>query len=124
MLGFNKIQNSTKGAYNIVSLCYEQNTCVAGGSKRMFRYFINKYNPSEVHATSDLAKYTGFVYDKLGFNIECITEPEYIWCDNHNNVFTDSQLTATNNNRLIKIHNSGNIKFRWHRDVNHKLERK
>lgn len=130
ILGINKRQdrgNREDGVYEVASICYKYNTCVTGGSQKLFEYFKYTYNPLKVYAACGLAKFTGFVYDRLGFKVECITEPQYIWCDNHNNVFINSQLCneyTNSENKLVKIYDSGDIKFSWHRDVNHKSERK
>lgn len=68
--------------YELIRLCYKLNTNIVGGSERMFKYFLNRYLPTSILSYCNIAKFTGRVYNTLGFKLsttEPITEPNYIW---------------------------------------------
>ena len=60
-------------------LCFDHDTVVVGGAEKMFKYFLNKYDAKSILSYADLSKFTGLIYKKLGFTLEGITEPDYVW---------------------------------------------
>lgn len=54
--------------YELLRLC---STCkVVGGAEKLFSYFIEKYSPKSIISYCDLSKFTGKVYERLGFFIK------------------------------------------------------
>lgn len=68
-----------KYQYEMIRLCWRDDIDVIGGSEKLFKHFINKYNPISVISYCNLAKFNGRVYSKLGFNCTEITKPNYVW---------------------------------------------
>jgi hypothetical protein len=118
--------------YELHRLCYTKHTRVIGGAEKLFRYFIIKYKPSSVITYSDISKFTGNIYTKLGFKVIEITKPSYVWVDtNTNNVLSryqtqkqrllDLGIGAENQTEdeimsshgYLKVYNSGNLKLAW-----------
>lgn len=66
----------------------------------MFSYFLEKYKPSLIISYCNIGKFTGKIYEKLGFTLSHISSPNYVWVTEHSNdVITRYQSTKSN---LIK----------------------
>lgn len=52
----------------------------------MLKYFIDKHKPKSIITYSDISKFTGNVYSRLGFVVDSITEPSYVWVDNQGSI--------------------------------------
>lgn len=52
---------------------------VIGGASKLFSYFIKNYSPSSIISYCNLSKMSGNVYEKLGFNLKEISNPNYVW---------------------------------------------
>jgi len=63
----------------LVRFCSKLNTNVVGGSSRLFKYFIRKYNYDNVISYSDISFFSGGMYEKLGFTLDGSTPPNYWW---------------------------------------------
>lgn len=76
-----KSLGSTKkdGVYEMLRFCNKLNTSVIGGGSKLFKFFINKYQPTEVISFSDKRYFTGSIYPLLGFQYEKDTKPNYFY---------------------------------------------
>ena len=76
------MSSDSKYQYELVRMGYKLGTMVYKGMAKLFRYFLDKYNPNSIIAYCDFAKYTGKMYSELGFKI-CkdikLTNPDYVW---------------------------------------------
>ena len=132
IMTFGKPRFDNDSEYELIRLCNKANTKVVGGAQKLFQYFVEKYNPSTVSTYSDISKFTGNIYTKLGFRVTEFTQPTYVWVDtNTNHVLSRYQTqkdklienkwgTADQteneimeNNGYLKIYNSGNLKLVW-----------
>ena len=104
---------------------------IAGGAERLFSNFVKTHKNASIITYSDISKFTGNIYLKLGFNVVKITEPGYVWVSAHNNVIsryktqkyklpsqgieninqTEDQIMS--NLGYYKLYNSGNIKMEY-----------
>lgn len=48
-------------------------------AEKLFKHFIEVYNPSYVISYSDITKHSWWLYNALWFNLEKITSPSYRW---------------------------------------------
>ena len=81
---------------------------------------------------SDITKFTGNTYPKLGFKVECILDPNYVWVNPNNfEVFTRYQTmkhklvesglgdeSQTEDSIMeglgfLKVYDCGNLKLSW-----------
>lgn len=69
--------------YELIRLAYKTDVKIVGGSERMFKHFIEKYNPNSIVSYCDISKFKGNVYIKLGFTAEEISKPNYVWVQEH-----------------------------------------
>lgn len=135
IMTFGKPRFNSDYEYELIRLCWKDNLTVIGGTKKLFKYFINNYKPSSILTYSDLSKFTGKVYLGLGFKIisdEYYTEPNYVWFNTRNKQVLPRYKTQKHklievglgdesqtedeimhNNNYIKIYDSGSIKLVW-----------
>jgi very-short-patch-repair endonuclease len=128
--GFPRFNHSCQ--YELHRLCWKSNVAVIGGLEKMFSYFKKTYNPTSIITYSDITKFTGNCYLKLGFKVESITEPNYVWVEDSTNKVlpryqtqkhklikaglgeeTQTEDEIMNSLGYLKVYNSGNIKLYW-----------
>jgi hypothetical protein len=72
-------QKSQEGSYELLRFCNKLNTSVVGGASKLFKYFINNYEPKEIISYSDYSRSTGNMYEQLGFSLSHNSDPNYYW---------------------------------------------
>ena len=140
IMTFGKPRFSNDYEYELIRLCFDYGVSIVGGTEKMFKYFIRKYNPTNIISYSDLSKFGATVYTRLGFKPLEVTNPNYVWC----NYYTGEVLTRyqTTKQKLVdkglgssdqtedeimrghdylKIYNSGNLKLIWNRNEKEQL---
>ena len=137
MMSFSKPRFNSNFQYELTRLCFNDKYIVIGGAEKLFKHFLNKYNPESIVAYCDISKFTGNVYTRLGFKTsnDCITEPNYVWVDkDKNSVLTRYQTQKhllvkhglgskeqTEDEIMLelgfyKIYDSGNLRLAWYKD--------
>ena len=73
--------------YEIIRICWKPGVVVVGGLEKLFKTFTSEYNPSSVITYSDIGKFTGNSYLKLGFKTDTnsLIAPNYVWVKPENN---------------------------------------
>lgn len=70
-----------KNSIELLRFCNKLNTTVVGGASKLFKHFIKTYNTSTIISFSDRARTSGKIYSILGFKLDHISEPGYVWVD-------------------------------------------
>ena len=52
---------------------------ISGSASKLFNHFIKENKPSNILSYSDMAKTKGLIYKTLGFNLDHISKPNYVW---------------------------------------------
>ena len=86
--------------FEIIRLCYKDNITVIGGTEKLFKYFIDKYNPTSVISYCNISKFDGSTYQNIGFTLDHISAPGYVWVDTSTNTILSRYQTQKS--RLIK----------------------
>lgn len=135
VMTFDSSRYDSKYQYEMVRYCTLSGYSVTGGARKLFKYFINKYNAESIVSYCNMDKFSGGVYTKLGFSLTGITKPGYFW-SNHKATHVLSRYqtrkemlielglgdeTQTEDEIMdmqgyIKIYNSGNLKFEWYKE--------
>lgn len=123
--------------YELHRLCWKDDIAVIGGSEKLFKYLINKYNTKSVVTYVDISKFTGKVYTRLGFKPieDIITKPSYHWVNSHLNtvlsryqsqkhllieqglgIKEQTEDEIMNSLGYLKVYNSGNLKLAWKKE--------
>ena len=116
--------------YEMHRMCWKTGIVCKGGTERLYRYFEKKYKPQRVISYCDFQKFTGSQYIRLGFKLDHISEPGYVWWKQSGNIVmtryqsqkqrliklglgtkekTEDEIMY--NQGFIKIYNSGNLVF-------------
>jgi hypothetical protein len=119
--------NFGENKYEMIRFCNILNTNVIGGASKLFKYFVEKYNPKEVISYADRSHSNGNLYKQLGFEQIRITNPNYYYVINgerkHRFGFRKDVLVKQGfdknkteheimlERKIFRIFNSGNLKF-------------
>ena len=68
-----------EGEYELMRFCSKQGHLIVGGASKLLKHFINNYNPKKIISYADLRWSQGNVYEKLGFNKEHESRPNYFY---------------------------------------------
>lgn len=94
VMTFNTPRFDNEAEYELVRLAYKNNVNVIGGSEKMFKYFLDVYKPASIISYCNIAKFTGAVYERLGFKFIGYTIPNYVWYDLNRNVVLNRYKTT------------------------------
>lgn len=132
VMTFGRPRHSNDYEWELLRYC---SSCrVTGGASKMFNFFMLKCNEGDrILSFQDMDKFSGNLYDKLGFEYEGYTKPSYTWVKRDNifdryswyvilhkgvdNVLGTSYGKGENNINLMKkegyvrVYNSGMRKY-------------
>ena len=124
-------RRGVEGSYEMLRFCNKLNINIVGGASKLFKYFIDKYNPVEVLSFADRSWSNGDLYRKLGFEFIQETQPNYYYViegkRKHRFGFRKDVLIKRGGNPdkteheimadlgIDRIYDSGNLKFLFKR---------
>jgi hypothetical protein len=76
--------SSQNNTFELLRFCNKLNTNVVGGASKLFKYFIQTYQPDKIVSYCDLRWSCGKLYEILGFNLSHISRPNYFYIDKTN----------------------------------------
>lgn len=134
LMSFGKPRFNTECEWELIRFSTELSTQVIGGAAKMFKNFVENYKPTSVISYCDLSKFTGNIYKILEFNLEGITEPNYVWINlqtydvmsryqtqKHQLVALglgndyESEVDIMSRLGYKRIYDCGNLRFVWRR---------
>ena len=65
--------------WELLRLCTTKGYSVTGGAERLFKEFTRSYNPESVISYCDMSKFSGTVYERLGFRLKSKPFPSCHW---------------------------------------------
>jgi very-short-patch-repair endonuclease len=71
-----------EGSYELIRFCTKTNTSVIGGASKLLKHFINKNSPKKIISYCDRRWSNGEFYEKIGFNTDHVTKPNYWYTKN------------------------------------------
>ena len=128
LMTFCKPRFNKKYEWELSRFCSKAGCNVIGGASKLFKYFINEYSPKSIISYSNIAHTKGNLYKMLGFNLESISEPNYVWyrsnkfysryqCQKHKLLeqgFDGKSETEIMHNRgYYRIYDCGNKIWSW-----------
>lgn len=135
LMTFGKPRFNSDCQYELIRLCYKDDISIVGGAEKMFKHFTRKYNPDSVLSYCDMPKFTGNVYNRLGFKVDKLTDPNYVWVDTiHNEVLPryktqkqkliemgigseeETEDEIMENLGFYKVYDCGNMRFKWKKE--------
>ncbi len=116
-IGRAKSQNN-KYEYEWVRGCPASNNVVIGGTSKLFKYFIKKYNPKSVLCYADWNLFDGKGYKECGFKLEGYTGPDKFYIKNNTmerinrNPYKYKEFKElVQQNKLFMCFGAGSLKF-------------
>jgi len=130
--GKRKITGSSNPDMEMFRFATKTGYQVIGGASKMFTYFVRKYKPNKVISYADVRYSNGLFYEKLGFTLKHISNPNYWYITEDRRrehrvkyqkhklqsklEFFDSSLTEWENmikNGRDRIYDCGNYVYEW-----------
>lgn len=103
IMTFGKPRYNKKFEWELLRLCSKFDYKVIGGSEKLFKYFINNYNPQSIISYCDNSKFKGDVYERLGFNLKNYGKPTKHWYNPKTTIhITDNLLRQRGFDQLFK----------------------
>ena len=101
LMTFGKSRFNKNCEYELLRYCSHYN--VVGGANKLFKYFIDNYKPNSVVSYCDTSKFSGKVYDTLGFKCVKTNSPRKHWYSlKEKRHITDGLLLSQGYDRLFK----------------------
>ena len=101
LMTFGKSRFNKNCEYELLRYCSHYN--VVGGAEKLFKHFINEYKPSSIVSYCDTSKFSGKVYDALGFTHVKTNSPRKHWYSTkEKRHITDGLLLSQGYDRLFK----------------------
>ena len=133
VMTFGKSRFNSNFSWELIRLCSLSDYNIIGGASKLFKFFIDTYKPSDIISYCDIDKFSGSVYNKLGFEFIEYSEPSYIYTDYKNiiprykaqksklpklfNMEFDNNLSESEimeSLGYVKVYNSGNAVYKCH----------
>ena len=122
--------------WELLRLCTKAEYKVVGGAEKLFKHFIEKYEPESIISYCDYSKFTGEVYTRLGFKQNGKPKPSKHWSkgsehitDNllrqrgYDQLFNANYGKGTSNEELmlengwLPIYDCGQLTFIWKNNI-------
>ena len=116
--------------WELTRFCNLININVIGGASKLFKYFIQKYQPEMIVSYSDIRLFNGNLYKKLGFISKSQSKPNYWYVKGglryHRFNFRKSVLLKEGydpnktereimfERKIYRIYDCGNIRWEYH----------
>lgn len=100
IMTFGKPRYNKQYQWELLRLCTKSEYKIIGGSERLFKHFVNTYDPQSIISYCDIAKFTGEVYLRLGFELHHHSGVAKIWSKNKSKI-TDNLLRQRGYDQLF-----------------------
>lgn len=107
VMTFSKPRFSKKYEYEMIRFCSLKHHNVVGGASKLWKFFLEKYNPKSVVSYANLRFSNGGLYEKLGFSQVGQSAPNYFY-------FKDSKLENRNKyqkHRIKELYDAGVLSY-------------
>lgn len=127
LMTFGKRKINRLSQIELLRFCNKINMTIIGGASKLFKNFIETYDPDYIISYANLDISIGDLYDKLGFIFEKYTDVNYWWVKdkikyhrsnfmkhtliNNDKLKTESEIMRKNG--FYKLYGTGNIKYKW-----------
>lgn len=119
LMTFGTPRYNKKFQYELLRLCTDKDYKVVGGSNKLFKYFIDSYNPLSIISYCDNGKFSGDVYKSLNFTLKTFGTPSCHWFNlKTGRHITDNLLRARG---FSQLHGDNNYKIASKGDSNKEL---
>ena len=137
VMTFGKPRYNRNFEWELIRLCYHPEYSVVGGSEKLFKEFVQDYNPVSIISYCDKSKFSGRVYYNLGMTLKSEGLPSKHWYSStetekskhitnnfllqrgYDQIFNESYGKGTSNEELIRargylpVFDCGQMTFEW-----------
>lgn len=99
IMTFGKPRYNKNFEYELIRYCSSKN--IIGGAEKLFKYFLNNYNPTSIISYCDKSKFNGSVYTKLGFSYKTTNISRHWYNIKTNEHILDSLLRQRGFDQLL-----------------------
>ena len=103
IMTFGKPRMNKKYEYELIRLCSKMGFSVLGGASRIFKYFLNNYNPKSIISYCDISLFTGNIYSKLGFTYSHTSLPNYRYTKNYQTTYPRQMFQKNKLSSVLEI---------------------
>lgn len=133
-MSFGKPRFSKNCEYELLRYANKYSYRIIGGAEKLFKHFIEEYCPNSIISYCDIDKFSGQVYEKLGFKFNRYTAPTFNWTDydrvlnwkvvldkGPDKILGTNYGKGTSNEEImikegfVKVYNSGNKVYIWNK---------
>lgn len=133
LMTFSKPHNTNKIQYELSRFCSKAGCNVLGGASKLFKFFVNTYNPKTIISYSNIAHTRGNLYETLGFIFSHTSKPSYVWNKNRKilsryqtrikelkqkGFYGENEIEIMHNLGYVRIFDCGNKVWIWHNNKN------
>ncbi|MCD8211781.1 MAG: hypothetical protein LUC17_01985, partial [Oscillospiraceae bacterium] len=79
VMSFGIPRYSKKYEWEILRYAAVPDKSIVGGTEKLFSCFLKDFTPESVISYCDIAKFTGKMYERLGFSLDHISSPNKVW---------------------------------------------
>jgi len=103
VMTFCKARFTTSCNWELSRFCSKTDLNVCGGANKLFKYFLDNYvkNNETIVSYSNIAKTTGKVYEKMGFEFSNISQPNYVWWNSMKHDVLSRYQTRMKNETIV-----------------------
>lgn len=101
IMTFGKPRYNKNYEWELLRLCTKGDYKVVGGAEKLFKHFVQQYNPNSIISYCDYSKFTGEVYVRLGFKQKGKPSPSLHWSKDVIQI-TDNLLRQRGFDQLFK----------------------
>lgn len=87
--------------WELLRLATQSGYKVVGGASKLFKHFVDDIHPDSIVTYCNLSKFTGEVYEKLGFKHVRNNAPNIWWCRGEKKVISDTLLNQRGYDQLF-----------------------
>lgn len=116
LMSFCKPRFSAAGDWEVSRYCAKRGVRVVGGASKLFSHFLknNADVGQKIISYSDIAKTRGHLYENLGFVLDHISKPNYVWWKRGAEILSRYSCQMKNEDKIMhdrgykRIFDSGN----------------
>lgn len=102
VMTFGKARYRSDCDYELLRFCTKSGISVVGGASKLFSFFLQEFNPKSVVSYCDLSKFSGDIYNSLGFTLLKVNSPSIHWSNPNSGChITDNLLRKNGYDRLF-----------------------
>lgn len=99
LMTFGRPRYTDKYEYELIRYCSCKS--VIGGAEKLFKHFLQKYNPESIVSYCDLSKFSGHVYQKLNMTLESVNISKHWYNIDSKQHILDSSLNKVGFDNLF-----------------------